>query len=60
MAISSSSLPPNFHPFPVLELVRGGVGEGVLAADKGAVDAVGFNGGDRGAVLRPWRNPVGA
>ena len=40
--------------------MRGGVGEGVFAADKGAVDAVGFNGGDRGAVLCPQHNPFGA
>lgn len=39
--------------------MRGSVGEGVLAADKGAVDAVGFNGGDCGAVLCPRRNPFG-
>jgi hypothetical protein len=44
-------LPHNFNSFPVLELVRGGVGASFLAADKGTVDAVGFNGGDRGAVL---------
>lgn len=46
-------LPHNLNPFPVLELVRGGVGEDVFAADKGAVDAVGLNGSDRGAVLCP-------
>ena len=40
--------------------MRGGVGEGVFAADKGTVDAVGFNGGDRGAVLSPRHNPFGA
>ena len=44
-------LPHNLDFFPVLELVRGGVGEGVFAADKGAVDSVGLNWGDRGAVL---------
>ena len=54
------TLPHNFNPFPVLELVRGGIGEGVLAADKGAVDAVGFNRGNCGAVLNPRHNPFGA
>ena len=53
-------LPHNFHPFPVLELVRGGVGEGVFAADKGAIDAVGFNGGDCGAVLPMHPDAFGA
>ena len=36
--------------------MRGGVGESVFAADKGAVDSVGFNGGDCGAVLCSWQN----
>ena len=44
-------LPHNLDFFPVLELVRGGVGEGVFAADKGTIDAVCFDGGDCGAVL---------
>jgi len=45
------NLPHDLDFFPVLELVRGGVGACVLAADERAVDAVGFNGGDCGAVL---------
>lgn len=32
----------------------------VFAADEGAVNAVGFNGGDGGAVLCLRQNPVGA
>ena len=40
--------------------MRGGVGASFLAADKGAVDAVGFNGSDGGAVLCPQHNPFGA
>lgn len=44
-------LPHDLDFFPVLELVRGGVGACVLAADARAVDAVGFNWGDRGAIL---------
>ena len=53
-------LPHNFNSLAVLELVRGGVGEGVFATDECAVDAVGFNGGDCGAVLSPRHNPFGA
>lgn len=53
-------LPHDLDFFPVLELVRGGVGACVLAADERAVDAVGFNGGDRGAVLCPRQDPDSA
>lgn len=40
--------------------MRGGVGEGVFAADECAVDSVGFNGGDRGAVLPMHPDAFGA
>ena len=60
MAIGKFTLPHNLNSFPILELVRDGVGESVLAADKGAVDSVGFNGGDCGAVLPLRPNAFGA